>query len=87
MIQTIIHVTVVLAHKQERKETNKKTEFESKRRKQNAKNAKKNKIRFLFFLQNKKQRGSGDVVSAQKRKTFFVAKKNVLGRDGTAWTA
>ena len=50
----------------------------------------KNKIRFLFFLQNKNESGSGDVVSAPKRKTFLVVKKNVLGRGGpgsTTWTA
>ena len=41
----------------------------------------------FVFLQNKNQSGSGDVVSASKQKTFLVAKKNVLGRGGTACTA
>ena len=43
-------------------------------------------VRF-FFLQNKNKSGSGDVVSAPKRKTFVVAKKNVLKRDGQGSTA
>ena len=60
----------------------KNTEFESKKCKQNAK--KQNPFFFCFFWQNKNYSGSGDVVSAPKRKTFEAVKKNVLGRGGTS---
>ena len=60
------------------------------RNKTDCKKIQKNKIRFHFFLQNKNWSGGGDVVSAPKRKTFLVVKKNVFGRGGsggTSWTA
>ena len=59
--------------KKQNKERNKQNSKAS--NKTDCKKMQKNKIRFLFFLQNKNESGSGDVVSAPKRKTFLVAKK------------
>ena len=60
--------------KKETKRQNTKTRHENKMRK----TAKKQNP-FLFFLQNEKQSGSGDVVSQSKQKTFLVANKKCFG--------
>ena len=67
---------------QKRKKRNRKTEYENKTWKQNAKNCQKAKSVFVF-LQNENQSGSGDVVFPSKQKNFSCCKKKMFW----AWVA